>query len=128
MQDQVPYANAYRHRGRGSKYSLLSQRRQRVESCDLATHHREEHNINKAISELRRALTEKRGEHRFVATQPGRGYRFVADAAIAVPRETDLRKSDERPMATSETSSSLPATETNAWRSRNLRYLVKSRT
>jgi DNA-binding winged helix-turn-helix (wHTH) protein/Tol biopolymer transport system component len=43
----------------------------------------EEHNLNKAISELRRVLGEKRGEHRFIVTKPGSGYRFVADVSSA---------------------------------------------
>ena len=30
------------------------------------------------MSALRKALGERKGEHRFVVTQPGRGYRFVA--------------------------------------------------
>jgi TolB-like protein/DNA-binding winged helix-turn-helix (wHTH) protein len=39
----------------------------------------EENNLNQAISALRRALDEKPGEHRFIVTEAGRGYRFVAD-------------------------------------------------
>jgi TolB-like protein/DNA-binding winged helix-turn-helix (wHTH) protein len=42
----------------------------------------EEHNLNKTVSELRRVLGEKPGQHRFIVTKPGRGYRFVADVAI----------------------------------------------
>jgi TolB-like protein/Tfp pilus assembly protein PilF len=38
----------------------------------------EENNLNQCISVLRRALGEKRGEHRYIVTVPGRGYRFVA--------------------------------------------------
>jgi DNA-binding winged helix-turn-helix (wHTH) protein len=38
----------------------------------------EENNLNKNISILRRRLQEKPGEHRFIATVPGKGYRFVA--------------------------------------------------
>ena len=38
----------------------------------------EENNLNQAISALRRAFGERRGEHRFIVTLPGRGYRFVA--------------------------------------------------
>jgi DNA-binding winged helix-turn-helix (wHTH) protein/TolB-like protein/Tfp pilus assembly protein PilF len=38
----------------------------------------EENNLNKNISTLRRVLGENRGEHRFIATVPGRGYKFVA--------------------------------------------------
>src|SRR5919199_2442268 len=39
----------------------------------------EENNLNQNISALRRALGESRGEHRYILTVPGRGYRFVAD-------------------------------------------------
>jgi len=38
----------------------------------------EENNLNQTISALRRALGEKRAEHRYIVTSPGRGYRFVA--------------------------------------------------
>jgi DNA-binding winged helix-turn-helix (wHTH) protein/TolB-like protein/Flp pilus assembly protein TadD len=38
----------------------------------------EENNLNQCISALRRALGERPGEHRFIVTDPGRGYRFVA--------------------------------------------------
>ena len=38
----------------------------------------EENNLNQSISALRRALGEKRAEHRYIVTVPGRGYRFVA--------------------------------------------------
>src|SRR5271157_5458631 len=37
----------------------------------------EENNLNQNISTLRRALGENRGENRYIATVPGRGYRFV---------------------------------------------------
>src|SRR5436305_11342077 len=39
----------------------------------------EENNLNQNISTLRRALGESRGEHRYILTVPGRGYRFVAE-------------------------------------------------
>jgi|SRR5256714_2053377 len=39
----------------------------------------EENNLNQNVSALRRALGESRGEHRYIVTVPGRGYRFVAD-------------------------------------------------
>ena len=35
----------------------------------------EENNLNQSISALRRVLGESRGENRFIATVPGRGYR-----------------------------------------------------
>ncbi len=38
----------------------------------------EDNNLNKAISTLRQVLGETRGEHRFIVTEPGQGYRFVA--------------------------------------------------
>jgi TolB-like protein/DNA-binding winged helix-turn-helix (wHTH) protein/tetratricopeptide (TPR) repeat protein len=39
----------------------------------------EENNLNQSILAVRRALGEKPGEHRFVVTVPGRGFRFVAE-------------------------------------------------
>lgn len=39
----------------------------------------EENNLTQNISALRRVLGEKYGENRFIATVPGRGYKFVAE-------------------------------------------------
>jgi len=39
----------------------------------------EENNLNQNISTLRRVLGESRGENRFIATVPGRGYRFIPE-------------------------------------------------
>jgi DNA-binding winged helix-turn-helix (wHTH) protein len=39
----------------------------------------EENNLNQQISLLRRVLGEAPGDHRFIVTIPGQGYRFVAD-------------------------------------------------
>jgi len=39
----------------------------------------EENSLNQHVSMLRRVLGETPGEHRFIVTVPGRGYRFVAD-------------------------------------------------
>jgi DNA-binding winged helix-turn-helix (wHTH) protein/TolB-like protein/Tfp pilus assembly protein PilF len=39
----------------------------------------EENNLNQAISGLRRALGTGAGDHRFILTVPGVGYRFIAD-------------------------------------------------
>jgi DNA-binding winged helix-turn-helix (wHTH) protein len=47
----------------------------------------EETNLNQAISALRRVLGETPDEHRFIVTEPGRGYRFVASVE-AVPAAT----------------------------------------
>ena len=46
----------------------------------------EESNLTVHMSALRKALGERRGEHRFVVTEPGRGYRFVADVCDVEPR------------------------------------------
>src|SRR5271165_214521 len=41
----------------------------------------EENNLTQYISTLRKILGEKRGENRYIVTDPGRGYRFVAHVA-----------------------------------------------
>lgn len=52
----------------------------------------EENNLNQAISTLRRVLGETRDEHRFIVTEPGRGYRFVAPVeAVPVEPATSMR-------------------------------------
>jgi len=43
----------------------------------------EENNLTQNISALRRAFGEKLGEHRFIVTVPGQGYRFVAPVGSA---------------------------------------------
>lgn len=43
----------------------------------------EENNLTQAISSLRRAFGTGAGDHRYIVTVPGRGYRFVADVADA---------------------------------------------
>jgi TolB-like protein len=42
----------------------------------------EENSLNQNISVIRRALGENPGEHRFIVTEPGRGYRFVAPVSV----------------------------------------------
>ena len=39
----------------------------------------EENNLTQAIAALRRALGTNAGEHRYIVTVPGRGYRFIAE-------------------------------------------------
>jgi len=55
----------------------------------------EDNNLNQSIFALRRVLGEAPGDHRFIVTVPGRGYRFVApvEARSSVP-------SASRPTAT----------------------------
>jgi TolB-like protein/DNA-binding winged helix-turn-helix (wHTH) protein len=45
----------------------------------------EENNLNQAVSALRRVLGETPGAHRFIVTEPGRGYRFVAAVTTLSP-------------------------------------------
>jgi TolB-like protein/DNA-binding winged helix-turn-helix (wHTH) protein len=65
----------------------------------------EENNLNQAISALRRALEDKPGEHRFILTEPGRGYRFVADVKSLEPKTqsagslTEATEAELRPAA-----------------------------
>jgi DNA-binding winged helix-turn-helix (wHTH) protein len=42
----------------------------------------EENNLNQNISVLRRVLGENRGENRYIATVPGKGYRFIANVEV----------------------------------------------
>jgi DNA-binding winged helix-turn-helix (wHTH) protein/Tfp pilus assembly protein PilF len=49
----------------------------------------EENNLNQNISAVRRALGEGHGDKRFIATIPGRGYKFVASVR-ALDDEADL--------------------------------------
>jgi TolB-like protein/Tfp pilus assembly protein PilF len=53
----------------------------------------EENNLNQNISTLRRVLGENRGENRYIATVPGKGYRFLApvEAAQITPVEVPSR-------------------------------------
>src|SRR5579863_6147569 len=39
----------------------------------------EDNNVTQTISTLRKVLGEKPGENRFIVTEPGNGYRFVAE-------------------------------------------------
>src|SRR5580700_3021719 len=50
----------------------------------------EEANLAQNVSALRKALGESPGEHRYIATVPGRGYRFVADIKPLYTAETEL--------------------------------------
>src|SRR5437764_12964462 len=47
----------------------------------------EEANLAQNVSALRKAFGETPGENRFIATVPGRGYRFVAEVRDAVALE-----------------------------------------
>ena len=50
----------------------------------------EENNLTHNISVLRKVLGENRGDHRYILTIPGRGYRFVGDVKVRNRENTDL--------------------------------------
>ena len=45
----------------------------------------EESNLTQNVSSLRKALCELPGEHRYIATVPGKGYRFVGEVRLPPP-------------------------------------------
>jgi len=51
----------------------------------------EENNVTQTISALRKILGEKRGDNRFIATDPGSGYRFVANVTRIGPERIDAQ-------------------------------------
>ena len=50
----------------------------------------EENNLTRNVSSLRRVLGETPGEHNYVVTVPGHGYRFVADVRELDDQDTEL--------------------------------------
>src|SRR5580658_6620081 len=50
----------------------------------------EDNNVTQTISAIRKVLGEKAGENRFIVTEPGSGYRFVADVSIVAPAQINL--------------------------------------
>ncbi|MDQ3131394.1 MAG: winged helix-turn-helix domain-containing protein [Acidobacteriota bacterium] len=55
----------------------------------------EENNLTVHISALRKIFGEKKGEHHFIVTVPGRGYKFVADVRLPVGEKA--ARDDEMP-------------------------------
>jgi eukaryotic-like serine/threonine-protein kinase len=53
----------------------------------------EENNLTQSISTLRKVLGEKRGENRYIATEPGMGYRFVAPVTRTEEGALELQQS-----------------------------------
>lgn len=54
----------------------------------------EENNLTQNISILRRMFGEKPGEHRFIVTVPGHGYKFVADVQVSSLVESESKHSE----------------------------------
>ena len=57
----------------------------------------EENNLNQHISTLRRVLGEKRDEHQYILTVPGRGYRFVADVSTHTNGDEQQKVGEDQP-------------------------------
>lgn len=56
----------------------------------------EENTLTQAISGLRRALGSGAGDHRYILTVPGRGYRFVAEVEEGDPATPRLRRASDQ--------------------------------
>jgi DNA-binding winged helix-turn-helix (wHTH) protein/TolB-like protein/Tfp pilus assembly protein PilF len=56
----------------------------------------EENNLAQAIAALRRAFGTSGGDHRYIVTVPGRGYRFVADVATPGTWEDSAERTEGR--------------------------------
>jgi DNA-binding winged helix-turn-helix (wHTH) protein/TolB-like protein len=65
----------------------------------------EDNNLGQAISKLRQAFGEAPGDKRFIATVPGRGYRFVAEVAEVAAGEAESRAAARLPLVDEEPSS-----------------------
>jgi TolB-like protein/DNA-binding winged helix-turn-helix (wHTH) protein/Flp pilus assembly protein TadD len=64
----------------------------------------EEGSLTQTIHTLRRVLGERPGEHRYIATVPGRGYRFVAEVSVREAHaRSDATKSATAPPRRSKT-------------------------
>ncbi len=57
----------------------------------------EDGSLTQTIHTLRRALGEKAGDHRYIATVPGRGYRFIAEVRVREPGITVTEPPPRRP-------------------------------
>jgi DNA-binding winged helix-turn-helix (wHTH) protein len=54
----------------------------------------EQNSLAQCISALRKALGEQPGQHHYIATEPGRGYRFIAESARPRPLSRGLTTSN----------------------------------
>jgi TolB-like protein/DNA-binding winged helix-turn-helix (wHTH) protein/Tfp pilus assembly protein PilF len=76
----------------------------------------EENNLTQNISAIRKALGERRDEHRYIVTIPGRGYRFVADVRRAtvngVAANVDVIEGQSEGVEANSSTMALPAAGT----------------
>jgi TolB-like protein/DNA-binding winged helix-turn-helix (wHTH) protein len=59
----------------------------------------EENNLNQVVAALRRVLGETPGTHRFIVTEPGRGYRLVAAVTTLSPSRDEAAAGDDETAA-----------------------------
>lgn len=59
----------------------------------------EEGNLTQTIHTLRKVLGETAGEHRYIATVPGRGYQFVAEVQVRDAQAAPAAKPEQEPAA-----------------------------
>jgi TolB-like protein/Tfp pilus assembly protein PilF len=59
----------------------------------------EENNLTQNISLLRRALGEGRGDHRYIATVPGRGYQFIAPVRVSKAKPASIEPDEKASIA-----------------------------
>src|SRR5580700_1834017 len=79
----------------------------------------EENNLTQSISTLRKVLGEKRGENRYIFTDPGKGYRFVASVSAIDPVLTAIPadgSSELDKKATSHTGDAKHINDGHKWR------------
>ncbi|HEY8586277.1 MAG TPA: winged helix-turn-helix domain-containing protein [Rhodanobacter sp.] len=86
---------------------LIEQRNRVVEKDDLlaavwADRVVEENNLTQAISALRKAFGVGAGDHRFIVTIPGRGYRFVAEPTCGPGVDRHRTTDASKPLAAAE--------------------------
>lgn len=73
----------------------------------------EENNLTVHISALRKIFGEKKGEHQFIATIPGKGYKFVADVRLPFESSEQEKSNNSIVLQNSLTVSVPPRSETN---------------
>jgi DNA-binding winged helix-turn-helix (wHTH) protein/TolB-like protein/Flp pilus assembly protein TadD len=90
----------------------------------------EENNLGQNISKLRGVLGESPGDHRWIVTLPGRGYRFVADVKLLASGKEDSPEDAELPVPIHEqnpsaaAAPSLPKQATSGFSIRLVRFVL----